>query len=92
MTEAAFQSVVLDIAAWRGWLAYHTRDSRGSRSGFPDLVLVRERVVYAELKRDKGKPSLEQIKWISALREADGEAYVWFPCDMDEIERVLAKS
>jgi hypothetical protein len=33
-----------------GWRVYHTWDSRKSEPDFPDLVLVRDRVMFAELQ------------------------------------------
>ena len=57
MTEKAFQSDVMRVAKMLGWLCYHTFDSRRSASGFPDLVLVRERVLFRELKVGKNKLS-----------------------------------
>lgn len=74
-----------------GWRAYHTHDSRHSAAGFPDLVLVRERIVYAELKTTKGKLSPSQAAWMEALRAAGGEVYLWRPCcwNSGEIEAVL---
>lgn len=91
VTEAIFQSWVLGIATWNNWLVYHTHDSRRSEEGFPDLVLVRERVVYAELKRPKGKAAPAQVKWIEKLRAAGAEVYLWYPDDLPEVKRVLAK-
>lgn len=73
-----------------GWqLTYHTLRSKGSRSGFPDRVLVRERVVFVELKREGGKPSDEQVRWLTGLAVAGAEVYLWRPSDIDEIARVV---
>lgn len=58
-------------------------------AGFPDLVLVRERVIWAELKTDKGKESNDQIDWKDALMNADQEFYVWRPRNFKEIEQLL---
>ena len=79
---------MLDLTGWQ-W--YHTGDSRKSNAGFPDLVMVRERVVYAELKKQSGKVSPEQQVWIDALRAAGEEVYVWRPSDWDEICKILAR-
>ena len=38
MTEKQFQSHIVQYAKMRGWLVYHTHDSRRSEPGFPDLV------------------------------------------------------
>ena len=41
ISENTFLSRILREASRYGWLFYHTRDSRGSAKGFPDLVLVK---------------------------------------------------
>lgn len=75
-----------------GWtLSYHTLRSKGSRSGFPDRVLIRERVIFAELKREKTKPTPEQIVYLDGLAAAGAEVYLWRPSDLDEIGRVLSR-
>lgn len=40
-SEKDWQAWVEDAARMNGWLPYHTRDSRKSAEGFPDLVLLR---------------------------------------------------
>lgn len=88
--EAEFQARVEAHAAARGWLWYHTRDSRGSAEGFPDLVLVRgRRVVWAELKAAAGEPSAAQEGWLTALREAGQEVYLWRPHQWAEVVETL---
>lgn len=92
LSEAAFQAQVIQLATLCGWLAYHTRDSRGSAGGFPDLVLVhptRRRVVYAELKSERGKVKPDQIRWIEALQSAGQNAHIWRPRHWPIIERYL---
>ena len=81
-----------EVASDLGWLTYHTRDSRKSDPGFPDLVLVRgERIVMAELKLDGKKPTAVQQAWLDALaRAASIEVYVWRPSDEDEVLAVLS--
>lgn len=80
------------LATMLGWkLNYHTLRSKGSRSGFPDRVLVRDRVVYAELKTAIGKPTDGQIEWLDGLARAGAEVYLWRPADLDEIARILTR-
>jgi hypothetical protein len=64
--------------------------------GFPDLVMVRAdtkrwapRVIFAELKTDKGRLSSEQAAWLDALKSAGQETYLWRPRNWDEIVQVL---
>lgn len=90
LTEAQFQAQVLRYAALMGWRAYHTYDSRRSAAGFPDLVLVRRpRVIWAELKSDRGRITPEQRAWIFDLRSSGQDVRIWRPSDWPEIERVL---
>lgn len=91
MTERDFQATVVETARLLGWRVYHTHDSRRSEPGFPDLVLVRERVVWAELKTDSVRSRLtpEQRSWVDALQRAGGEVHVWRPRDWPLIEQTL---
>jgi len=90
ITERAFLAQVLRYAALRGWHCYHTHDSRHSSAGFPDLVLVRRpRVVFAELKSDRGRCTPEQRAWLAELAECSVEVKLWRPSDWEEIERCL---
>lgn len=89
--ERTFQTQVRSLARLLGWIPYHTFDSRRSDQGFPDLVLVRDRVVFAELKTPKGRLSSHQEIWLEALRNAGAEVYVWRPGDLEEIQKVLSR-
>jgi hypothetical protein len=92
MTEAQLLETIREAAAIGSWLLYHTRDSRGSAAGFPDLVLVRgKRVIFAELKTEYGKATHEQLHWLITLRSAGQEAKLWRPSDLDAILRILLK-
>lgn len=94
MSEAALQARVLELAAALGWRWYHTRDSRRSPAGFPDLVMVHRRrrlVLFVELKRERGRVTKEQTEWLGDLRAADAHAVIWRPVDWlnGHIEQVL---
>ena len=89
VNEKTFQKQIEDLCKVLGWKYYHTFNSYRSVSGFPDLVMVRERVVFAELKSTTGKVSTKQQAWLDALREAGQECYVWFPDDFDEAAKIL---
>lgn len=73
MREDALQQQILRAAAVLGWRSYHTKDSRGSLRGFPDLVLVRgPRLIFAELKRmpttkTPARPTPDQQGWLDDL-------------------------
>ena len=103
VTEKEFQQTVVDFARLRGWRTYHTHDSRRSDAGFPDLVMVRgDRLVFAELKTEKGRLSAAQEQWreaLAAMGEQVGDpdvwppqvgAFVWRPSNWPVIEAVLA--
>jgi hypothetical protein len=94
--EASFEQTVEDMAALFGWHLYHTRDSRGSKAGFPDLVMTKKgRLVFAELKQVGKKPTAAQWVWLKLLglvETATGGIVLvrwWTPEDWPEIERVL---
>ncbi len=93
MTEKEFQQKVMLYAKAHGWRCYHTFDSRRSQPGFPDLVLVRtckaKRLIFAELKAEKGVLTAEQQEWVDALRLSGAFIYVWRPSDLPAIERLL---
>ena len=101
MNEATFQRQVINMAQLFGWKVSHFRPamtSKGWRTpvsadgqGWPDLVLVRERVLFRELKTDKGKATRHQLAWIEALDAAGQDAAVWRPRDWDSIEAELRR-
>jgi len=69
ITEKQFEAQVKDLAKIYGWLYYHTWRSFHSPAGFPDCVLVRPpRLIFAELKAEKGVVSDKQQEWLDTLR------------------------
>lgn len=93
MTERQLQDAVVECALRLGWYVYHPYDSRRSTPGFPDLTMVRqERIVFAELKSERGRIRPEQNAWLAALSWTEAcEVYVWRPADWltGRIEDVL---
>tara|TARA_Y100000310_G_C19948111_1_gene475613 strand:- start:156 stop:494 length:339 start_codon:yes stop_codon:yes gene_type:complete len=93
-SEEEFQQWIITAAVQIGWsreLIYHTRYSRGSTKGFPDLVLCRPpRLIWAELKMPGKKLTEAQELWAWALKESGQEVYAWWPKDMDRILEVLS--
>lgn len=88
------------LATHLGWRSHWTFNSRGSAHGFPDRTLARDRIIFAELKRDltgrksedaNRQPSPAQIEWLDRLATAGAEVYLWRPSDLDEIATILAK-
>ena len=84
--EKAFQQRIMDVAKALKWLCFHVFDSRRSPPGFPDCVFVRgERLVFAELKSEKGKVTPEQQQWLDALAGVPGVVVkVWRPKDLQD--------
>lgn len=94
MTEAQLQACVERTAQLLGWLRYHTRQSKGSVAGFPDLILLRnDRCLAVELKSAKGKPTTEQLMWLTAFDAAHVETAIWRPADWHDgtIETALRR-
>lgn len=58
-------------------------------SGFPDYVAVRmgepTRLLFIELKSEKGRVTEEQMKWFVSLVASGNESYIWKPSDWNEI-------
>lgn len=90
LTEKEFMAQVVALAGLCGWKVYHTYDSRRSVAGYPDLTLIRGRVlVVAELKVGRNKLTPEQAAWVAAFEGAGIPAYLWTPDSWDDIEAVL---
>ncbi len=96
-TEKQFEAALVQYAKLAGWRVYHSFDSRRSEAGWPDLSMVRlGRLVFAELKTEKGRLSGAQLGWQEALLRvaysaANVEVFVWRPSDWSEIESVLGR-
>jgi hypothetical protein len=105
ITERAFERQIIAYAELRGWRVFKDRATNMPRSckvckapirtarnaaGLPDLILVRRpRVVWAELKSERGKLSDEQRAWLMDLAACEQEVYIWRPSEWKDLERVL---
>lgn len=100
--EKEFQVQFLQFAKLMGWLRAHFRPSMNRRgmwqtavagdgAGFTDVVLVRERVVWVELKTIVGVLDDDQIVWRDRLLLAKQEWYCWSPNDWPTIQTVLGR-
>jgi VRR-NUC domain len=101
MLEVELQDNVVELAHLFGWRAAHFRPARTAHGwktavgydgkGWPDLVLVRERVVWVETKSETGRLSPEQLAWRDWLAEAGAEWHLWSPTDWTDgtVEAVL---
>lgn len=99
-TEEEFQSQIIHLAKLYGWRTAHFRASlnrrgkwqtavQGDGKGFPDLVLVRDRVIWVELKKEDGATTPDQEAWISALLASGQIVYIWRPSMLKEIMEIL---
>lgn len=102
LLERDWQRQVTDLAEHLGWMWCHFRPARTEQGwrtpvagpggrGFPDLVMWRERVIYAELKTERGKVAGSQRMVLLGLRAAGAEVYLWRPSDWDEVVAVLTR-
>ena len=104
MPERDLQMAVVDLAQLLKWQVAHFRPAMtkagnwvtpvaADGKGFPDLVLVRDRVLFVELKRADGRLTPEQADWAARLLLAGAEHYIWKPLDWYDgtIENVLRK-
>lgn len=103
VTEAKFRRQVIQAAAWLGWKVAGFRagmNRRGKWStpmdgepGWPDLFLVHKHEKRAplalELKVGRNVATVEQCRWVEAMRLAGIEAEVVYPEDWDWIEAKL---
>ena len=118
-SERDFQRAVMELAEMSGWETLHCRTSMQQgryltattgtmAKGWPDLVLVHpedRRIIFAELKAEGGRPTIEQTAVLDKLAHLDWhqwntpgigwvlprvEAHLWHPRDWPEIERILS--
>lgn len=96
--EARFQAQVGAYATLKGWWWFHVTNPRTQTAGLPDLVLLRERVVWIELKATSlltgrtGKLRPAQERVIDMLQAAGQEVHVFTDSSDDwlAIQGVLA--
>lgn len=91
MTHDEFRDEIVKLAGMYGWFAFWVYDSRRSPEGYPDLTLVRERVIWAELKTGSGRLTHAQRRWQAALQKAGQEVYLWRPADLQTIATILSR-
>lgn len=101
--ERDFRGQVIDLARLMGWRVAHFRPAlrqsgkwstpvQADGAGFPDLVLVRPpRIIFAELKVARRKPTPQQQAWLQDLAECPVEVYLWRPSDWEVIVDTLKR-
>ena len=88
--EIPFMQQVLEFLRLCGFLAYHTKDSRKSAPGFPDIIALKgDRQLVIETKRVGEEPDEDQERWLRAYVDVGAKVYVFTPDDWPEIERVV---
>lgn len=101
MSEKDWQAQVIEIARMLRWRVAHFRSVltkhgwqtpvQGDGVGFPDLILVRDRILAVELKTDTGKVADEQLIWLTAFETAHIETHIWRPRDAEEVLATLRR-
>jgi hypothetical protein len=81
VTETELQRLVAELCGRLHLMHYHTFDSRRCEPGFPDSVIVGNRILFRELKSRDGKLTPEQRRWGSRIERAGGDWSVWRPAD-----------
>jgi hypothetical protein len=99
-TEKQFQETVKKLARFWGWCGFHISFSHGAVSGvhllglgddhydsngFPDWVFVRDRILFRELKTQRGTVSSDQKRWRRKLEAAGADYEVWRPGDEEKV-------
>ena len=93
MTETQLLESVLGLCKLMGARTLHIRPARtatgwrtpvqGDGKGFPDLLILtkRGRLLFRELKAERGKLSGEQREWLHTLTNSGHDADIWRPID-----------
>lgn len=98
----SWEDVVIETARLFGWKVAHFRAVETKRrgwqvpvaadgAGFPDLLLVRDRIIAAELKSGSGRVRPDQREWLDRFATAGCEAYVWRDDDYDAVVATLRR-
>lgn len=81
VTENELLAEVIRLCLDLDLLVFHDYDSRRNPPGFPDLVIVGRKVVFAELKSYSGELKPEQRTWKQRLENANADHRIWRPQD-----------
>lgn len=95
ITEKDLREQVRDLCGLFGWKMQFTLWSIHSPKGFPDLFLAnaeQRRIIFAELKSEKGRLTPEQEEWLNILKACGQEVHLWRPADIEEIAATLSPS
>jgi Holliday junction resolvase len=86
MSEAQLQETLRDALLYNGWAYYHAYNSQRSPEGFPDIVAIKgQRLLVAELKDARRKPTTAQVDWLTAFAHISRvDAKLWRPAHLEE--------
>lgn len=103
MTGREITDAVMELAEVLGWRAVHFRPARTKHGwttamqgkwskGWPDIILLRKRIVALEIKGDGDTLRPEQEAWLEAFRTAGCDALVvtskvWMSGDVETLLR-----
>ena len=97
LTESQFTGQVIRLAILYGWQVCHFRPAKTARgwrtaiqghAGAPDIIAARNgRVIGAELKVGRNKPTDDQLLWLAHWGK---DGYLWYPSDWQQIEDVFS--
>jgi len=76
--DAHVRRLMKDLGLW----GFHPFDSRRSKEGWPDWTIIGNRIIYRELKTEKGKVTPAQQAVGDILTAAGGDWTVWHPSDL----------
>lgn len=76
--EAHLRRLLADL----GLFGYHPRQSLGSQPGWPDWVIIGNRILYRERKSESGVLSAAQRDVGARITRAGGDWAVWRPRDL----------
>ena len=84
LTETQFQKIITDMADDRGILWHHCDAAYrcSGHNGFPDLILVKDIVLFVELKSWYGRLRPEQSTYRERLDYAGANYALWRPRDL----------
>jgi len=104
MLEADWMVAVGEALDWLGWRWIHHRPGRtgsgwvtatqgNAAAGFPDVLAIRPpRVLFLELKTDKGRVSPQQEDWLAGLKDSGEEAHlIRLPREWDRLMELIAR-
>jgi len=73
--DAHVRKLIKGLGLW----GHHAHDSRRSQAGMPDWTIIGSRIIYRELKTQRGRVTPEQRMVGALITGAGGDWAVWRP-------------